>query len=980
MAQQELKLELRGLYTAPNSLSSVPDGALVVAQNVVIDQYNVLQSRRGQKQYGVPLNLGLGQINKIFNYKSNLLINYTTDDTFTLSNRISYDPGDGYWVQYDGYFAPPSADYKMRSVELNKNCYFTTDKGIQKIDLITNNPRQAGIVPALSGTGVTSGSSGFLVDNSAVAYRLVWSYFDVNGNLIRSAPSSRLIVRNATGGDRDVSLTFIIPDTITQEYKYSIFRSFGTLTAAGTPNDDLLLALQDNPTPAQIAAKSFTVLDTTPTDLLGELIYTAEAFQGISQANYEPPLCTDMDVFKECVFYGNTQAKEQQTITLITAGFPGFGFLNDPVVSKVNSSVVLNGITSTAGFHIGMSVDGVGIQTGTTIRRINSSTSVQISKPANATNSSAVNFRDVIIIDNIEYKSGSANDPSLNIFKVETAFTPGDNISFTAQNLVEVINKSTTNTTVYAYYESQDDDLPGRIKLEARKFGQSPFEITSSGGQAFVPNLSFGLPITGITTSSPPQVLTFTTAGLNDGDIVTITGSNSTPSLDGDWTISVLTATRFEIISPPITITSSGTTGSWIVKNKIVTSTKEEFINRVYVSKPSQPEAVPLLNYFPVGSANYPIDRVIALRDGIFFLKEDGIFQTSGNTIGNFSTVLVDNTVTVICPESAVVFNNQIYCMTTQGICAISDSGVKIISIPIENLLSILSSERFPNFRNKSFAISYESDRQYIFYTVNSPSDEFATHAYVYNYVTESFVEWTGDRTCGLVNNFTGNKLFLAKPTVDGYGQVLIERKTYTSSDFADEQFNIVITAINSTTELEFTSQFPIEAGMTIQQVDRRVIASVTDGYIITLTEPTQFFELGDAQVFKPIRNRITWAPIMGGNPGIHKQFYELILAFQSALFSSIDISYTTNFENIPITYELANRTNIFGWGMQPWGVFPWGDSVSGGQVFIRTYIPKPMQRCITLNLSLELNEAFRGFQLQGVSLMWNPGSSMFRS
>ena len=44
---QELKLKIRGLYTHPNDLSEVPDGALAIADNIVIDEESVAASRRG---------------------------------------------------------------------------------------------------------------------------------------------------------------------------------------------------------------------------------------------------------------------------------------------------------------------------------------------------------------------------------------------------------------------------------------------------------------------------------------------------------------------------------------------------------------------------------------------------------------------------------------------------------------------------------------------------------------------------------------------------------------------------------------------------------------------------------------------------------------------------------------------------------------------------------------------------------------------
>ena len=142
--QQKLDLQLRGLYTSPNNLSAVPQGALEVADNVVIDRINIVESRRGQTQYGSPLSIGSSQVKKLFNYASSLILNY--DD------KMAYDSGNGNWVTYPGIYIAPSNDYKMRSLEALKNFYYTTSKGIYKIDKLNATPRPAGVVEALSGT------------------------------------------------------------------------------------------------------------------------------------------------------------------------------------------------------------------------------------------------------------------------------------------------------------------------------------------------------------------------------------------------------------------------------------------------------------------------------------------------------------------------------------------------------------------------------------------------------------------------------------------------------------------------------------------------------------------------------------------------------------------------------------------------------------------------------------------------------------
>jgi len=964
MAQQKLDLQLKGLYTSPNNLSAIPQGALEIADNVVIDRVNIVESRRGQTQYGDPLSIGDNQVNKLFNYASSLVLNYT--------DKMAYDGGAGNWITYSGTYSAPSNDYKMRSLEALRNFYFTTSKGIYKIDRIENTPRPAGVVEALSGTATLSGSSGFLIANSAVAYRLVWAYTDANGNLLRGAPSQRLIVSNAGPGDFDVTLTYLIPDTITTDYIYQIYRSTGTATSNDEPNDELQLVLQGNPTSAEIAAKTFIVTDTTPYSLMRQTIYTAPSQEGIENANYPPPYAVDMDIFKNSAFYANVRQKQQSTITLISVGSPSFGYYTDATVGTTNLSPNLTTILSTTDIRVGMRIIGAGIPADTYVKTILSGTSVEMTKNATATASVSVEFQDRFTIGNVNFWAGSVNNPATNTFKVETSFTPGDNIDETALNMIQIINTSTTNTLIYAYYLSGVGDLPGQFLFKERTLGGEQFFITSTAGSSFTPVLPAGNTITSISVANP-TVITSVGHGFISGDSVRIFNSNPTPNIDGEWTVTVISPDTFSI---PIEVTVLGTAGTVILSSEAVVSDNDAKQNRVYASKNSQVESVPLYTYFDIGSANFPIQRVVALRDGIFFFKQDGIYRLSGETFASWTVSLIDNTTALKVPESAVPFNNQVFCFTDQGVCAVSDSGVQILSVPIENVLLQLSSDQYTNFVSASFAVAYESSRQYMFFTVTEEGDTFATQAFIYNSLTKTWTRWVMDRTCGVVNTAI-NKLFMAQADT---GQVLIERKSYTNDDYADEQYPIVITEVISANIYKLSSTLLVNEGMSLKQNARtNIITSVDyDTNIITLADSRFVFILGAAEVYTPILNKIQWAPIDAENPGILKQFSELTLAFRNAAFQSIRTEFKSNIIQAGQTVTIINNSPVLGWGNFPWGEAPWGGEL-GGAAVLRTYVPRDIQRASWITLSLQTQEAFTGFSLQGVSIIYNPMSSRFR-
>lgn len=891
MAQQRLDLQLRGLYTAPNNLSGVPQGALEIADNVVINSKSLIESRRGQTQYGAPLSIGSSQVNKLFNYSSSLIANY--DD------KMAYDVGDGNWINYPGTYNAASNQYKMRSLEALRNFYFTTDSGIKKIDIITADPRDAGVPKALGGSGSLSGSTGFLVDDSAVAYRIVWGYRDANNNLLLGAPSQRILVTNTSGGDRDVQLTFSVPDGITTEYFYQIYRSTGTGSATIEPSDELQLVIQGNPSSGELTAKSVTLIDLTPYSLMRATLYTSPSQEGIANSNYQPPFAIDMDVYKTCAFYANVRQKQTLSVAIISVDSPSFGYATEAAVSTTSGSPVLTGIIDTSILRIGMRAVGAGIPNNTFILSIDSSTQVTLTQNATATASPiSVEFQDRFSLALMNFYAGSTQDVSTNTFKVENSLSPAQNINQTAVNLIQIINTSSINTTIYGYYISSVEDLPGQILFEERSIGGAAFSATSTAGSSFSPVL---------------------------------------PDSGG-----------------------------------AVTSDNEVRQNRVYISKPGQVESVPSYRYFDIGSANFPIQRVVALRDGIFFFKTDGIYRISGETFESFVVSLLDNTVILKVPESAVPFNNQVFCFTTQGVCAVTDSGVEIMSVPIENELLELSSEQYTNFTAASFGVAYESARMYMFFTVTKEEDEFATQAFVYNSLTDSWTRWIMNRTCGVVNTSV-NKLFMAQADT---GQILIERKTYTNSDYADEQYDVVISSVDSTTQLTLLSASTVTPGMTIVQGTRSAYIEDVQGNVLTITEITGMVT-GAAEVYTPIDNKIQWAPIDIENPGILKQFSEISLFFRNAAFREIEGGFSTNVSTGTQVVPIAN-IGVGGWGSFPWGQQAWGGSL-GGQNVLRTYVPRDKQRASWLILYLRTNEAFTGFSLQGLSLMYNPMTSRIR-
>jgi len=217
-----------------------------------------------------------------------------------------------------------------------------------------------------------------------------------------------------------------------------------------------------------------------------------------------------------------------------------------------------------------------------------------------------------------------------------------------------------------------------------------------------------------------------------------------------------------------------------------VISASEVTPNRVYYSKNQQPEAVPLLNYQDVGPKDQKILRIIALRDSLFIFKEEAIYRLSGES-APFIVTVFDKSTILKAPDSAAVLNNQIYIYSSQGVATISDTGVAIISRPIENLLIKL--QQYTNFKAATFGVGYESDRSYYLFTVSATSDTKATQCFRFNTFTNTWSILDLSKTCGIVNP-QDDLLYLGAGDLN---YVEVERKNYDRTDHADREIEIEI-------------------------------------------------------------------------------------------------------------------------------------------------------------------------------------------
>lgn len=964
----QVKSKIKGEYTYPSEYSEVPDGALKSAKNCNIDRDSIAEPRRGLNTYKSISASAADRAKQLLSYKTELLAHYGSS-----LGRDTADP----FAALVGTFASPSHNDsyvpKVKFIEANSNFYFTSNTGIQKQDALGGTIASAGAPRGLDVGLTLTGSTGFMSDNTQVAYRILWGKKDANQNLILGAPSQRTVIINSAGGARDVIFNSSIPQEVTTAWFYQVYRSGLSQDENTDPNDELGLVYESNPTASDITNKFIQFTDSTADDLRGASLYTNSSQEGIQQANDTPPSAKDIALFQNCVFLANTIQKQRLTVTLLASQTSGGINWRQTTGTTSSGSAIVTAIASTTGVIAGQLVLGIGIPASTTVLSVDSATQVTLSANATASNvGTTLEFYDRVTLAGTTYdayalerstatvtmtiaspcvvtmtahglQNGSivkfsttgalptglvagttyfvksvttdtfqvaatyagtsiittgtqsgvhtaiANDQR---FKSFSTGTPSQNIEYTAQSLAKVINRSTANTLIYAYYFSQVDELPGKIFLESRSLGASAFQaIATSHGTAWNPALP-----------------------------------------------------------------TSGTT---------VQSDAEAKKNRLHVSKVQRPEAFPLTQYFDVGAAEKSFLRAIPLKESLILMKEDGFFRLTGTTPSNFAVTPLDLTTILQAPETAVALNNQIHAVTNQGVSTVTDSGVGVISRPIED--QILPLLGYSNFDTTAFAVAYETERKYLLWVPTSSSDTFPSKVHVYNTFTSAWSHWDKPATCAIVNP-TDNKLYIGSPSTN---KILQERKSLDYSDFADEDVAVTITIVDGTS-ITLSSVDGISVTDVLTQTDA-VFSEVTAVDIPTNTitlDVASTFVTGAAVIKTAYECRVEFTAQYCGNPGIMKHIREVHPLLKIGEFRTAQLIFSSDLVFNEDEVDL-NGFPSYLWGYFPWGEVPWGGY--SGPVKDRAWPPSDYQRCTWMNTTFYHKGAYGNFALAGMEYTFEP-------
>jgi hypothetical protein len=303
---QQVTVTAKGLWTDPNDLGNVPDGALSQADNVVIGRDGIIEQRKGLKP------VATASFRSIFSYGSALVgYRYSDGNLYGSTDAVTWTSLGtvGASLSRISYVANRGNLYVPTTSQVAGGYKFTSASASSRDAIGLEQPIGAIVSGSAAGTAVAN--------NTQVAYRAIFMQKDANGVVVRSAPSGRVVFSNTSGGTVDANVGAGNPGNASA--RIEVYRSVAVTTTV-EPSDELGLVYEGVAnTPG--AVPTF-VQEPIPEGLIGAGAYTNPSVEGLGGANGPVPAAACTAEFRGSVFLGNITTEMATTLTLVAVGAP----------------------------------------------------------------------------------------------------------------------------------------------------------------------------------------------------------------------------------------------------------------------------------------------------------------------------------------------------------------------------------------------------------------------------------------------------------------------------------------------------------------------------------------------------------------------------------------------------------------------------------------------------------------------------------
>lgn len=587
-------------------------------------------------------------------------------------------------VGVSGFVSSTFTNEQARSEDCGDRLAWTLEDGLRALDT-DQTVRRMGTprAPApyctlgTSALAVPAGQN-WLANDRATAYRAVFVQYR-NGVPMFGAPSDRVVVRNFTGSAKYVSVRVnarvAFPDLpASGTLELHIYRSPEVATPySATPSDEMRLRFV---VPFDSNAQTVELVDYLGDDAWsGPTIYTAETQQGGAQANYRPASALDVAHYNGMTFYAGHESTQVIQTTL-----RAIGPVSEPQESLC--SVVFNGdattgsdtiVNVTANVFPYLAVGQVVTELGTTAPFGGDATFPAdtriVSFDAGAfTITLSANATATATLDCIAWDWVGVVDAQNVLRRVAAQWYDVASLAVAPPFFVgNYFAPATPAPAPYAVTEG------GVFAASDVVTGANPqcgggFDMERAWAWAY-PDVDVGVP------SDYAQIRLYTTeTGLGAQRYILLRWETY-----GD----APTASVFQLRTTKpnaIDVAATSTTG--------VSSTQEGGPSILAVSKVDEPEALPLVNTFPIGKPTEPIVRAIATTDSLWVWKTDGLFRVYGDAPESLTIQQVDPTCRALAIPGAhrwiTRLGDTVYGWSTMGLVSVSQSGVRRIDGPIQ--------------------------------------------------------------------------------------------------------------------------------------------------------------------------------------------------------------------------------------------------------------------------------------------------------
>jgi hypothetical protein len=971
---QKIVIACRGWMTDPNALASAPAGALKTARDVMIRIPNTIEPRPG---FGVDSDFAPTTFTAI---RSMQEWNNGNTSRYVVTNRsnsttysFAYNNGSAITNIGHSYTAPQEEAYNYHSFFVSrKNLYIcgTDTLGPCKLTNGTDTLAQKCNAEPVIFASLTTAAGSPVTTLYSVAWRAVIKRTDGNGYVTRSAPSNYFRSYNSAGTAAYGTILVRLPDNCEAGDVVELYRSkiaSGDVAVA----DEMYYAMEQVVTSADVGVgvRYTNLVDLCPEANLGASLYTNSSQQGVAKANDPPPASMCSALWSSCAWYGNAWARPQLLLTMLNANGtvasnnPYFGVHDFVTASNIiaGSTTVTIAASQAHNIYVGQHLSAVVVGTpeppdvagavfaaNTQVTAYNSTTGVVTFSPAAIgahASGQTVYFCDAIRI------GSNAGFSSYIAFVSDTGRCFNTSFTATAQETVaERVVRSLALTNIYNL--ALGNGSAGHIIL--------PIEGTGAGGLFVVKG---------------------------DGSVSGITVAVTTPD---DFT-------NASTKRPPITPTQSWNSGSG------TTLPNTTFYNRVYYSKPDEPEACPELNYIDIGRSDQRILRLVPLRDSLLVFKQDGIWRISGSAPDQWRVDMVSEDYRLVHSRMVTVLGETAYAWTNKGIVSVSAYGdVNKIDVAIHDQVEAVYLNNYTSLlvptdtlASTMHAVTHERLGLVIFQMPTKPTtatafvnpdadaisgtlgnNTTAKFCYCFCPETGAWFEWDlrGDGTTASMFHRQNGKLYFARGATS---EVRVERVSGyqgKGDNYYDATYAVTIGSASATgctiavgaTNYNYVQNDYLLQGGEYYRIGRNwaTTAVILDDWSTT-GSPTPISN-GAATVYESIKPIIEWQPQTTGS-AIGARWSEMAVHFS-------DLSFATDDE------ERAFRVTIGGASDDDSsestdGIFP----RTPKNAIYRCWVPRSLHRSHKLTPFIAMYAIQAYWKIHGMTLIYQDTSEKSR-